>query len=451
MLFKVLALMAICVALPLRAQNPDPEAVLVQNVLMDAVARMESAPDEARRELRYLDSHFAPDDAVKYYLGLMAFSSGKTAEAEEYLQAACSLDTANYWYRDALASVYSSQGKAAESAGIWLDLLEKQPGRYGNAYTYTIKGDRCLAGHNDSLALDCYERALAYDPEYAPAVLGRAEVSRLRGNVPAFLADVHTFTLNPDIVPSAKCGYVRQILENINYPFFRSWGTQLDSLVDGCLRTHPADSSALKLAGSWYYSTDRKDKGTACFERLFDAYPGDLDVRYLRLSLLMDGGNMRQVLDECEAIILLGGKNNPAVIPAMTTAGDCWHAMGNDRRAMQYYGCVLKIDPGEATTLNNCAYYLSLAGRRLCKAEKMSRTAVEKDPDNPSYLDTLGWILHLRGKDQEAKPCFKRAMIYGGKDHLEILEHYSAVLESLGEKELSQYYRSLAENKKAEQ
>ena len=42
-------------------------------------------------------------------------------------------------------------------------------------------------------------------------------------------------------------------------------------------------------------------------------------------------------------------------------------------------------------------------------------------------------------------------MIYGGKDHLEILEHYAVVLEALGEVELSRYYKSLAETKKAEQ
>ena len=81
----------------------------------------------------------------------------------------------------------------------------------------------------------------------------------------------------------------------------------------------------------------------------------------------------------------------------------------------------------------------------------MSRRTIELEPENPSYLDTYGWILHLLGRDAEAKPYFKKAMIYGGKDHLDILEHYSVVLDALGEKELSQYYRTLADNKKAEE
>ena len=445
----VLAILLLAAALPLKAQTA--EEVVTQNILIDAVSKLETAPEDAIRELQYLDRNYPADDAVKYHLGMAYWAAGNAAKAEEYLLAAAALDSTNYWYKDALAAVYSAQGRGQESSALYLELLEKQPGRYSSPYTLTMQGDSYLSEYKDTLALESYERALEYDPSYAPAVLGRAEVHRIRGNVPGFLADVHAFTLNPDIQPAPKCAYVNQILRNVNYPFFRSWGAQLDSLVTGCVRTHPADSSALKLAGSWFWSTDREELGRQYFERLLEAYPRDLEVRYLNMSLLMSDGNLREVLDECDRIVKLGGKNNPEVVPALATAGDCWHAIGNDRKASRYYDKVLRLDPDNATTLNNYAYYLSLAGRKLKKAEKMSRASLDIDPDNPSYLDTYGWILHLKGRDLEAKPYFKRAMVYGGKDHVEILEHYSVVLKALGEVELSNYYKSLAESKKAEQ
>lgn len=78
----------------------------------------------------------------------------------------------------------------------------------------------------------------------------------------------------------------------------------------------------------------------------------------------------------------------------------------------------------------------------------MSRRAVELEPDNATYLDTLGWILYLLHKPEEAKPYFKHAMIYGGKDSAVVLEHYSKVLKALGEDTLASYYESLAEQKK---
>ena len=430
---------------------PSSGRLLLENMLTDAVSKMHTDPSAALKQLQWLDRKYPGEDAVKYYLGLMSWYSGDNAKAEEYLTAAAALDSSNYWYRDALANIYAAEGRNAQSAEIYLGLLEEYPSRYSGAYTYTLLGDRYLSQYQDSLARDAYDRALAYDPAYTPAVIGRAEANRMAGNIPAFFADAHTFVLDPSVKASAKCDYVSQLFKFVDYRFYRTWGAQLDTLVNSCVRTHPADSSALRLAGSWYYSTDRKPEGRAYFDRLLEVYPEDLDAHYIRLSLLMDEGNMKDVLDECEVIISIGGEKNPEVLPALSTAGDCWHAIGNDRKAMRLYDKVLRIDSGNVLTLNNYAYYLSLAHKKLRKAEKMSRITIEKEPDNPSYLDTYGWILHLQGRDAEAKPFFKKAMVYGGKDHLEILEHYAVVLEALGDKDTAAYYRHLAETKKAGQ
>ena len=79
----------------------------------------------------------------------------------------------------------------------------------------------------------------------------------------------------------------------------------------------------------------------------------------------------------------------------------------------------------------------------------MSRRTVEKEPDNPTYLDTFGWILYLQGKPLEAKPFFKHAMLYGGKDSAVILDHYAEVLYALGEYDTAFIYwdQALAKDK----
>ncbi len=97
--------------------------------------------------------------------------------------------------------------------------------------------------------------------------------------------------------------------------------------------------------------------------------------------------------------------------------------------------------------LNNYAYYLSEEGRKLKKAYAMSKKTVEAEPDNATYLDTFGWILHLMGKDLEAKPFFKHAMLYGGKDSAVILDHYAEVLYALKEYDLAQVYWRQAQAK----
>ena len=80
----------------------------------------------------------------------------------------------------------------------------------------------------------------------------------------------------------------------------------------------------------------------------------------------------------------------------------------------------------------------------------MSKKTVEAEPDNATYLDTYAWILHLQGRDKDAKPYFKHAMLYGGKDSAVIMDHYAEVLYALGEYDLAQVYWSQAKAKDTE-
>ena len=74
----------------------------------------------------------------------------------------------------------------------------------------------------------------------------------------------------------------------------------------------------------------------------------------------------------------------------------------------------------------------------------MSKKTIEAEPDNSTYLDTYGWILYLQGKAADAKPVFKHAMLYGGKDSAVILDHYAEVLYALEEYDLAFVYWNLS-------
>ena len=133
---------------------------------------------------------------------------------------------------------------------------------------------------------------------------------------------------------------------------------------------------------------------------------------------------------------------------ALSIAGDVHYQQLEDKKkAYEIYEQALQVDPDRTSVLNNYAYYLSLEGRKLRKALKMSRRTIELEPDNATYLDTYGWILYLLHRPKEAKPYFKHAMLYGGKDSAVVLEHYSKVLEALGEQDLATYYKNLSEQK----
>jgi len=433
------------------AQNPKENSI-IETMLVRAVALMQTGNlDKAIGHLEYIKELSPENDAINYYLGECYAMKGRYTEGEECLKAAVKADSTNVWYQDGLANFYLNTGRGSEAAVIYLHLMETDPSRYTNAYTLTLLGNKNLSEYKDSLAMDSFDKALMLAPDYTPAILGKSEVYRMQGNIPGFFAQVNEMVQNPLLVPATKCDYVNQILQHIDYNFYTMWKVQLDSLVSGCATVHPKDSSALRLAGSWFYGTDRKDKGREYFRRFEEAFPKSLDAQYLKLQVLMDeGASAKELIEQCEAIVRIGGENNPKVMPALATIGDTYHQLGQDKNAFKAYDRALKADPDYLPVLNNYAYYLSLQKKKLKKAAAMSKKTVEKDPDNATYLDTYGWILYLQGHAQQAKPYFKHAMLYGGRDSAVILEHYSKVLEALGEYDLARSFQILAENKKDE-
>lgn len=444
----VLTLFSLLFAAPVRASR-DRKTVPLENGLVSAMCQIENGDlAGARARLTALDRQFPDNDAVNFFLGVLEIASKDDKQAIAYMEKAVRLDSTNTDYLDALANLYLAAGQSGRSSSIFLKLLERYPQKYANPYTLTLLGDRQTEQRKDSAALASYEKALMYDAGYVPALFGKMEAHRRQGQFLDFFSTATPLMRDTYLNPAAKTSYIRALLEHVDGRFYQVWGGQLDSLVEACVQTHPSDSSTLRLAGSWYYGTGRKEKGEKYFDRYLAAWPDLAEPHYIQVQLLAERSDWEGVIRTCRDIIRICGKDKKKALAAYSTIGDSYYNLGDRKNAYAAYEKALKIDPGYVPVLNNYAYYLSLESKNLAKAEKMSRITIEKEPDNATYLDTYGWILHLCGRSKQAKPYFKHAMLYGGKDSAVILEHFSLVLEALGEKDLAAYYRGLAESKK---
>ena len=70
---------------------------------------------------------------------------------------------------------------------------------------------------------------------------------------------------------------------------------------------------------------------------------------------------------------------------------------------------LLARDPRNANALNSLSYMFAQRGVRGIEAVELAQRAVDLEPDNPAYLDTLGWALFKIGKVDEADPPLTRA------------------------------------------
>ena len=89
------------------------------------------------------------------------------------------------------------------------------------------------------------------------------------------------------------------------------------------------------------------------------------------------------------------------------------------------YEAILRMDPRNILVMNNLAWNLCLIGKDLMRAEELSRITIMREPTNPIYLDTYGWIMYRLGHCESALFYLKRAIEHSGeKIDKEILTHY---------------------------
>ncbi len=90
--------------------------------------------------------------------------------------------------------------------------------------------------------------------------------------------------------------------------------------------------------------------------------------------------------------------------------GDCYSKIKDYPEAIRIYEICIALDPSNLMSINNYAYFLALESRDLDKAEEYSRKTVEEQPENPTYLDTLAYILYLKGEYAEALSIQEKAV-----------------------------------------
>ena len=88
-------------------------------------------------------------------------------------------------------------------------------------------------------------------------------------------------------------------------------------------------------------------------------------------------------------------------------------------------------DPSNALALNYLGYMLAERGERLDESVDYIKRALAIDPDNGSYLDSIGWAYYKDGKLDLALDNLKRAADQLTTNSV-VQDHYGDVLFKLG-------------------
>lgn len=128
---------------------------------------------------------------------------------------------------------------------------------------------------------------------------------------------------------------------------------------------------------------------------------------------------------------------------------------GQSKRAEALLQRAMQLDTENAEAFNYLAYIWAEKGIHLDQALEYSRHALDCDPDNGAFLDTLGWINYKQDQIAEALTCLQAAY-YFMPDDPTILEHLGDAWSALRNESQAcvwweRSYRINANNKKLEE
>lgn len=369
--------------------------------------------------------------AFNTYMGL-----GQWPEAEKLLARAIAANPSNAEYLGMLAEAYDEQGK-------------------------------------HELALEQYRKALALDPGNSLLRISLAEHYYATGRMDDAYRELGEAFADPEVDIDAKMqvliGFYEMTEREGEKPEDRPDLIRRSyALIEALERAHPESGKPHTIHGDFLLRDGRIEEARAQFRKALalekDRFPIHAQVMQLSLQLgdhealvkeaaaaselfpaspepLLYKGIAHTQLGQYEEAIeaLTAGRdlvvdNPPLTAQFWSSLGEAYHKAKLHEKSDQAYERALAIMPNDPTTLNNWAYYLSLRGEQLEKAERMSRRSNELAPGQPSYQDTYAWVLFRMKRYAEARVWMEKAIAGSPNPDGELLEHYGDILYEMGEK-----------------
>ena len=128
-------------------------------------------------------------------------------------------------------------------------------------------------------------------------------------------------------------------------------------------------------------------------------HPDDLRFPQLRAHALQQTGDTARAIAVLEPV----AKANPNDATTQLALADLYANTGRKQDAERTVRQLVAFEPGNADALNYLGYLLADSGKQLDEAIRMVRKALDIEPTNPNYLDSLGWAYYRRGDYDQAE------------------------------------------------
>jgi tetratricopeptide (TPR) repeat protein len=160
--------------------------------------------------------------------------------------------------------------------------------------------------------------------------------------------------------------------------------------------------------GLCYMKLERYDDALLYLEQVVANSEDPMRVYQCRLTLaFVYVTTKRTKLAEFELTRL--GQSGFESVQIYTTMGYAAWTQKRYADAVDYYEKALELDENNATAMNGLGYILVDSNIDPARGLRFCRKAVDRSPQNASYLDSLGWAYYKNGEYAESRVWLRRA------------------------------------------
>lgn len=335
------------------------------------------------------------------------------------------------------------KGDYNEAATLYRELADANP----RDAQYPLRLSQIYRQQGDlKKAREAHERARALDPGSLEVQYNEVNLLEAEGQLASAIArlkEILNSTARVAYAPPERANRV-MLLERLGLMYRAN--EQPSEAVEAFRQMAQLDADLGARAAAQIIETYRAAKQFAQAEqeaeRAFKQYPNDRMLRLVRASLLADLGRGAEAVAEVKRL-LDGSKDRETYLAlaqicektkdfaGMAAAldeaerlsqsdeerevvffmrGAMYERMKKYDQAEAEFRRVLKMNPRNASALNYLGYMFADREVNLEEALELIQRAVELEPNNGAYLDSLGWVYYRLGRLDEAERYLRLAL-----------------------------------------
>ncbi len=233
----------------------------------------------------------------------------------------------------------------------------------------------------------------------------------MQRNAEKYEEAVATFRQIADLDPSLAPRASAQVVDT--YRASRDYNKALQE-ADSAVKQYPGDRVLVSVRASVLAELGKTDDAAGALKKLLDG-KNDRETYIALAQVYEKGKNYSEMAKSIDAADKLStDKDDKESIAFMR--GAMYEKMKKFDAAETEFRKVLDLNPKNASALNYLGYMLADRNVRVNDALDYIKQALELDPDNGAYLDSLGWAYYRAGELPKAEEYLRRAVEQTAKD-----------------------------------